>query len=115
MSNVKKRRPKAPGRLIRAWGQTKSLKKWLTDPRCRARAAPVVEVRLSRGWSAARALSTPPRPPRTVEAWGETKCLTDWSRDPRCRVSRVCAAARLNRGWPPEAALGTPAGEPRPA
>lgn len=50
-------------RLVAAFGETKTVAQWVSDPRCAVtgRAHERITQRLNAGWSPERAISTPPR------------------------------------------------------
>lgn len=47
-------------RLWEAFGEARSLRDWVADPRCLAESKKVLETRLARGWDTERAIVTPP-------------------------------------------------------
>lgn len=98
----------APPKMVSAFGETKSMNAWARDSRCSVSLATLIN-RLSEGWEAAEAITTPSsRPPRQITAFGITKSLIEWLADPRCLVDRTALHGRLNTGWNPEEALSTP-------
>jgi hypothetical protein len=50
--------PGRHGRAVTAWGDTRWLYQWLTDPRCTV-SQNMLKKRLNRGWSAERAMTEP--------------------------------------------------------
>jgi hypothetical protein len=95
-------------RLITAFDESKPLKHWARDARCRV-GLKLLTDRLNAGWEPERALATPAEhiEPNTrwVTAFGERKSCMKWLKDPRCVVSNKVLRARLNEGMPPEEAL----------
>jgi len=105
--NVKRERP-GRQRMLTAFGETKSLKRWAEDSRCSV-AQSVLMARLKSGYSPEDAVSAPYRPGNVrYEAFGETKSLADWKRDPRCVVSFQALVKRVRAGMPVEQAISKP-------
>jgi len=91
------------------FGEEKTLREWLEDPRCNADRAWLREL-LLRGASIEEALlgGAPVRVDgraRSVVAWGETKMIRDWAKDPRCQVNELSLRNALKRGVQPEEAI----------
>lgn len=106
---------KQHARLVTAWGETKYLAAWQRDPRCQV-SLQVLHARLTHGWPAERALTTPARPqptPRRLTAFGETKTLQEWVADLRCVVKYKVLVNRVEHHWPARDALTIPIGSTR--
>ena len=98
-----------------AFGERKTVREWLADPRCRVTNYGMLAQRLKREAGSFEAAITTPfqggdRKLRRegVTAFGERRRLCDWVSDPRCAVGRKTLAFRLGEGWAPEAAITTP-------
>lgn len=48
-------------RMVTAFGETKSITEWVSDPRCNAGSVPTMWARINRNWPPERAISTPKR------------------------------------------------------
>lgn len=103
--------------MITAWGETKPLTHWETDPRANVKLN-AIQNRLKNGWSPEDAISFPPRSDHTnnprkffYTAWGETKSADEWADDPRCQVAKSTFLKRYRSGWSMENALETPPGQ----
>jgi hypothetical protein len=128
-ADPRKRRPgkelrSFPAKLIRAWGEEKTMREWLMDPRCTATETAIPQ-RMRRGWSAEEAMTLPsekghrllavaaPPPAPPVSAFGCTKSAVEWIQDPRCEVNLKTLYGRLRMDWDPERAITTPPTPPR--
>ena len=114
-------RPKRPyGRLITAWGETKSFTDWLADPRCKVRQRATAYRRLDDlGWSPEESLGTPARKmtpfsANLLRAFGYELTIKEWLESDMCVVGYGTLKNRLDHGWEPELALSEPSGEPAP-
>lgn len=106
--------PRGKRVVFEAFGETKAIKAWAQDPRCRVSEASLWQ-RLAKGWNLEQALTFRTDDDRLVEAFGESKTVAQWARDPRCRVSDPAIRQRLALGWPLERALTVRLDEnPRP-
>lgn len=121
------RRNTRAARMLKAFGETKSMSDWADDSRC---AVPyyALRTRINRGWSAEKAITTPPNKPgvwhserisptkgtgMSVTAFGETKPLVQWVEDPRCAVSYFTLHSRIfRRSWDAEEAISSPKRNP---
>lgn len=114
-------------RLYTGWGETKTLKQWFEDPRCKCPDAHTIRMRMSKSaWPFEKALTTPKKtkpknkksPPKKrgiqVTAWGVTMNLSEWARQTYVPVSWDCLYKRiLTLGWDPERALTAGKHEPQ--
>jgi len=90
-----------------AYGETKPLSEWASDPRCKV-SAEGLRFRLRQGMSMEEALVASKRyHDIRYEAFGDEKTLVQWSSDPRCKVSRPTLSRRLAAGMSIEEALGS--------
>lgn len=94
--------------LFTAFGETKSLRQWVDDPRC-VIGSTALRKRLETGIPFETALTNPPsQKSRVITAFGEQKKISDWVEDPRCViVDARKIVARISQGWHPEKALTT--------
>jgi hypothetical protein len=78
-----------------AFGERKTLKDWLKDPRCVV-TYHALQQRVLKGMPVEQAMTRPlstrnlpgPRDERQWKAFGELKTVAQWARDPRCMVGR---------------------------
>ena len=108
------------GGLHEAFGETKTLARWVADARCVV-GHDCLRGRIAGGMSVEAALTTPLAAPyRTaiLEAFGERKTLREWAADPRCAVSYDNLLSRVSsQGVALEKAMSVPVGRmmnPRP-
>jgi len=92
-------------KLYRAFGEAKSMKEWLADPRCTLTRNGIYK-RLARGLSFEEAIGQPP--PGIWTVFGEAKSKREWLKDPRCKVNKSALDNRIQQGMTLEAALTTP-------
>lgn len=90
--------------LVTAWGETKNVSRWATDPRCGVR-EPTIRQRIRKGWDPEIAISAPPnsqpRPPVAKKVYcvnghplsGENVRIDRQG----ARVCRTCARERNRR------------------
>jgi hypothetical protein len=108
---------KRNSRIIEAFGESKNLISWVSDPRAKISSINTLHQRLEWGWDPEKAISTPPSQQNRknifkICAWGETKSLKEWGKDPRCNVSEGTLRARIAcHGYPPEEAISFPLGK----
>ena len=110
LAEAVERVPGLPGhtRFATAFGETKSVRAWSKDPRCRVDATSL-RKRLLDGMEPEAAILAPPAlGPATMTAFGETKTVGEWAKDPRCAVEAQCLYQRAAKGMDGEAALTTP-------
>lgn len=88
---------------VTAFGESKPVTAWLSDPRCRVR-EDVLRARLREGEPAEEAI-TKPYSYHYITAFGETKSLHAWIQDWRCNVSAEMLGSRIGNGFPPEMAM----------
>ncbi len=92
-----------------AFGEAKTISKWMDDPRCHASYSTVL-ARLDAGvpfeLAIGRLVST--RAGSELGAFGETKAVDAWAKDGRCAVPRATLVTRLRAGMPLEQALTQP-------
>lgn len=104
-----------------AWGETKSIRQWLEDKRCKCHSEFALYARFhSNYWTPEQAITTPvPEPEERAkligekkankyECWGEEKTLNEWVKDKRCKATRSALYQRLVKGIDIEVALTTP-------
>lgn len=102
-------------RYLTAWGETKLLKDWADDSRCKVPLS-ALRFRDDEGWPAEEAISAPSgwgrmRDGERLTAFGETKLVSQWAADSRCVVKENCLRMRVKEyGWTPELAITTPSG-----
>lgn len=104
-------------KLFECWGETKTAKEWVKDPRCPHESPREIVRRVRNGWEPERAITQPlqydfpPAPKykkgrgKKVEAWGITKNLSQWSKEPFVQVSKATLTRRIAAGWDSRAAL----------
>lgn len=102
--------------LVTAFGESKTLREWADDPRCRCVYSGLVK-RIAKGkMTPEESITTPSRAENyraydeVEEAFGERKTLDEWLGDARRPVSRGTLKTRLARGWTLEQALTLPEG-----
>jgi hypothetical protein len=84
--------------MLNAFGETKSVRQWLQDPRCKVDRAQVIFTRIKNGMGSEKALTAPPgKEPILFNAFGESKNLSEWGKDPRCAVSYQALYGRIHR------------------
>lgn len=93
--------------ILTAWGETKPLRMWAKDARCKATAQNLHQRIFKLGWEVERAIETPNQG-KLIEAFGETKTSHAWEKDPRMVITRRTLESRLQKGWYPEKAITTP-------
>lgn len=100
---------KRNNRMIRAFGERKSMADWAIDPRCKV-SYTTLRMRLNLGWDAEEAiLNNLDMRHDFISAFGETKSVTDWAIDPRCKVNYNTLRSRIYQmHWDAEAAIITP-------
>lgn len=96
-------------RIIRAFGEEKTLVEWSRDERCKVSRECLYE-RLSNGWNPQKAITKKPgRRNILFKAFGEEKTAKQWSEDSRCAVHVKTLRYRLyTLRWNTERALRTP-------
>jgi len=100
---------RADGGVHSAFGETKTLTEWASDPRCKV-GADALRAHLQQGLALEEALIASRRYHDILyEAFGDAKTLVQWAADPRCKVSRATLSRRIHGGMPFEEALGTEA------
>lgn len=94
---------------IKAFGESKSLKDWAKDKRCKVDLE-TLRQRLQRlDFTPEECMSVPPgRMTQIIRAWGEMKTPIQWEEDDRCLVKSATLKRRLVEGWAPEKAMNTP-------
>lgn len=82
-------------RFYDAWGESKTFKDWVDDPRCKIKSFKLFSRRIEEGYSVEESLSMSPRP--VYPGFGEEKTLQGWFEDPRCKVpfSTLCERVRI--------------------
>lgn len=90
-----------------AFGEIKTFREWLEDPRC-LYGYDLVLSRINHGATMEEALSTPKIEDRKYEWFGEFKTLTEWADDERCQCEYIVLRDRLSSGWSFEDALLVP-------
>jgi hypothetical protein len=103
-------------KLVTAFGQTKTLLEWGSDPRAKVPSRTIL-WRIRRGWESAEAITqAPPQAPavRSVrktpvqyEAFGDKNTLRGWLEDARCQVKREKLLRSLAQGLSMEESLTT--------
>lgn len=95
---------------FKAFGEKKTIKGWLNDPRCKIKAYSTLHNRIKLYGSVEKALVTPLNEGIQFKAFGEKKPIKDWLKDPRCKVeSHSTLHNRIKRyGWSVERSLVTP-------
>lgn len=96
--------------MIEAFGESLTLRTWLTHPKCGTTREEVIRARLRRGWTPEEAISRPSQNQRLlVTAFGDTRPAKAWIRDDRCVVPYSTLLFRLHAGeMTPEQAMTTP-------
>lgn len=89
--------------LITALGETKTLSNWGKDIRSVV-TQEAISRRISKGWSAEDAITTP----TTIPAFGEEKTINGWASDSRCAVRETALRQRLSLGWSIEDSIMLP-------
>ncbi len=90
--------------LHRAFGEAKTMRQWLRDPRCLVTRY-VLERRLARGMQLEQAMTMPSKQKWVLTAFGEAKVVTNWVKDERCVVLAKKLMERMEEGWDVERAL----------
>ena len=107
-------------RPFEAFGETKTLKAWSEDARCRVGYGLLQDRLRIHGMAlevalvAAKGTYTKRQFGRMAEAFGERKLLGEWTGDARCVVSRKALQRRLRAGWELARALTVPEFGDRP-
>lgn len=83
--------------FVSAFGETKHLKDWSRDERCKCKYRVLVKRICNRNWPAEKAICTPERTSKTIAAFGEEKTLKEWSLDDRCKCSLAALARRIKK------------------
>jgi hypothetical protein len=102
-----------PPKLVKAFGEEKSLSDWTRDKRCKVTLA-TLRARLRAGMKPEDAITSPPyqapgnRNCILVTAFGETKNIRRWAQDRRCKVSYYTLVQRIRTGMDPELAIKSP-------
>lgn len=102
-----------PPKLVKAFGEEKSLSNWVRDKRCKVTLA-TLRARLRAGMKPEDAITSPPyqapgnRNCILVTAFGETKNIRRWAQDRRCKVSYYTLVQRIRTGMDPELAIKSP-------
>ena len=112
-------RNKRDNRNLTAFGETKCMRDWSNDPRCKV-SFPCLRSRIDRaGWTDIEAALTAPhvdkkessrngKRAKMFTAWGETKCMASWLDDSRCLVKIDSFRERIAKGWDAERVMSTP-------
>lgn len=103
-------------RLLTAFGETRTLSDWLTDPRCSVSSVVTIAQRIERGWGGEEAITTASKkiPAQLITIGGVTKSMRAWAKDPRCTVAFSSLQKRLRNGMEPEKAVFMPPPSPPP-
>jgi transposase-like protein len=95
-----RRRAPTPKRLVSAFGESKSITRWVTDPRCRV-TLDGLRRRLDKGWHPEDAIRLAPyaKPPRTLQAptRAERRKETDWAQVERLVLEEGLTRAEVAR------------------
>lgn len=105
---IRKVRPRT--KHITAFGETKDLREWVEDKRCKVDLE-TLRQRLQRlDFTPEECMSVPPgRLTQIIRAWGEMKTPIQWEADERCLVTAATLKRRLAEGgWTAEKAMTTP-------
>lgn len=94
-----------------AFGETKYLREWSRDSRCKCKYRVLVKRICNRGWDHERAITQPEKEPRVVEAFGESKPIKEWASDQRCKCTLAALRNRISEGMDPEQAITSPNAE----
>lgn len=106
-TKITQARNRRPVVLVTAFGETKCITEWITDPRCKVGSHAGLQQRLERGMEPETAITTPLFD--GVTAFGETKNRSEWVRDPRAGIkSAEGLRLRLLAGMDPETAITMP-------
>lgn len=125
--------PDSKGRppiLWECWGEKKSAREWVEDPRCEHDSPREIGRRVKKhGWTVEDAITKPLKGSRkakaarakreaeekaekgetfigrSVLAWGLRKNMSEWCEEPFVQISVSTLYRRLKKGWKPEAAL----------
>ncbi len=92
-----------PLKTLTAFGETKTLREWIADPRCQLLRPGNIPQRLKAGMTPEDAISAPAR--LTYTAFGETKTVPEWASDPRCVVTASTLNQRIRDGVDVETAI----------
>lgn len=124
-ASFKKNEDSDKGVRHQCFGETKTLKEWIKDPRCIVKKIFTINLRIRKGWSVEDAMTKPtaaqirekPEPDPAskrikyakVTAWGEEKTVSEWCRMDFCDIPYVTLWKRLFiLKWSPEDAIITP-------
>lgn len=104
--------------FITAFGETKTIEDWVSDPRCKVKNPGSFRTRIRLGWTGeeivSKEIGSHPEKGFLYLAFGEWKTSKQWSDDPRCSTSLYCLRQRLRRGMNPEKAISSVTRKPRP-
>jgi hypothetical protein len=104
---IRKVRPRM--KQITAFGETKDLRAWAEDKRCKVDLETLRQRMQRLDFTAEECMSVPPgRMTQVIRAWGEMKTPIQWEEDERCLVKASTLKRRLVEGWTPEKAMNTP-------
>lgn len=91
-----------------AFGETKTLRQWSRDERCKCGYRRLVKRIQVFQWDHEQAIVKPPKP-ALFFAFGEAKTIPEWSNDPRCKCTKQQLNNRVScKGWNIERAIATP-------
>jgi hypothetical protein len=115
--NMNNRRNSTRGRRSNeAFGESKSLKDWAKDSRCKVKFSTLNDRVSTLKWNLEKAITTPKdetRGGKLYEAFGESKTRASWVRDERCVVGYPTLCSRLTKGMSLEEAITKPGREIR--